>query len=88
MKFVNGIKLKIAVRLLHQNKAKALKIAEEVGADDANVMQSIADDYVYNKGTGGDGGNNTYGSDNSVNLGVSSKNVIDFMKRNKDPRSW
>ena len=86
VKFVNGIKLKIAVRLLHQNKAKALKIAEEVGADDANVMQSIADDYVYNKGTGGDGGNNTYGSDNSVNLGVSSKNVIDFMKRNKDPR--
>ena len=57
-----------------------------MGADDANVMQSIADDYVYNKGTGGDGGNNTYGSDNSVNLGVSSKNVIDFMKRNKDPR--
>ena len=49
-----------------------------MGADDANVMQSIADDYVYNKGTGGDGGNNTYGSDNSVNLGVSSKNVIDF----------
>ena len=35
VKFVNGIKLKIAVRLLHQNKAKALKIAEEVGADDA-----------------------------------------------------
>ena len=57
-----------------------------MGADDANVMQSIADDYVYNKGTGGDGGNNTYGSDNSVNLGVSSKNVIDLMKRNKDPR--
>ena len=86
VKFINGIKLKIAVRLLHQDKARAIKIAEEVGAADANVMQSITDDYVYNKGTGGDGGNNTYGTDNSVNLGVSSKNVIDFMRRNKDPR--
>ena len=86
VKFINGIKLKIAARLLHQDKAKALKIAEEVGADDANVMQAITDDYVYNKGTGGDGGNNTYGTDNSVNLGTCSKNVIDFMRRNKDPR--
>ena len=86
VKFINGIKLKIAVRLLHQDKARAIKIAEEVGAADANVMKEITDDYVYNKGTGGDGGNNTYGTDNSVNLGVSSKNVIDFMRRNKDPR--
>ena len=86
VKFINGIKLKIAVRLLHQDKARAIKIAEEVGSADANVMQSITDDYVYNKGTGGDGGNNTYGTDNSVNLGVGSKNVIDFMRRNKDPR--
>lgn len=86
VKFINGIKLKIAVRLLHQDKARAIKIAEEVGAADANVMKDITDDYVYNKGTGGDGGNNTYGTDNSVNLGVSSKNVIDFMRRNKDPR--
>jgi hypothetical protein len=86
VKFINGIKLKIAVRLLHQDKARAIKIAEEVGAADANVMKDITDDYVYNKGTGGDGKNNTYGTDNSVNLGVSSKNVIDFMRRNKDPR--
>lgn len=86
VKFINGIKLKIAVRLLHQDKARAIKIAEEVGAANANVMKDITDDYVYNKGTGGDGGNNTYGTDNSVNLGVSSKNVIDFMRRNKDPR--
>ncbi len=86
VKFINGIKLKIAVRLLHQDKARAIKIAEEVGAADANVMKDITDDYVYNKGTGGDGGNNTYGTDNNVNLGVGSKNVIDFMRRNKDPR--
>ena len=86
VKFINGIKLKIAVRLLHKDKARAIKIAEEVGAADANVMKDITDDYVYNKGTGGDGGNNTYGTDNSVNLGVGSKNVIDFMRRNKDPR--
>ncbi len=85
-KFINGLKLKIAVRMLHQDKARALKIAEEVGANNANVMQTTADDYVYNKGTGSDGKDYTYGTGNDVNLGVSSKNVIDFMRRNKDPR--
>lgn len=86
LKFANGVKLKLAVRLLHQNKALAIKLAEQVGSNDNNVMSAIEDDYVYNKGTGGDGGNNTYGTDNSVSLGASSKNVLDFMKRNHDPR--
>lgn len=67
-------------------KAMAIKLAEQVGSNDNNVMSAIEDDYVYNKGTGGDGGNNTYGTDNSVSLGASSKNVLDFMKRNHDPR--
>lgn len=62
LKFANGVKLKLAVRLLHQNKALAIKLAEQVGSNDNNVMSAIEDDYVYNKGTGGDGGNNTYGN--------------------------
>ena len=89
LKYANGLKLKIAVRLLHQNRAQALKIAEEVGASDDNVMSGLADDYIYNRGTESTDGNNgdyAYQTGNSVNLGASSKNVIDFMKKNEDPR--
>ena len=86
LKFANAVKLKIAARLLHQDKAKALAIAAEVGANDAYVMSGSDDDFVYNKGTGGDGGDNTYHFGNSVGLGAASKNVIDFMIKNKDPR--
>lgn len=86
LKFANGVKLKLAVRLLHQDRARAIKLAEEVGASEANIMSSIEDDYVYNKGTGGDGGDNTYGTGNDVGLGATSKNVLDFMKKNHDPR--
>ncbi len=88
LKFANGVKLKIAVRLLHQDKAKALKLAAEVGASDANVMTGSSDDFIYNKGTVGGNGNDdyVYHFGNSVSLGVASKNVIDFMKKNQDPR--
>lgn len=58
VKYANGLKLKIAVRLLHQNRAQALKIAEEVGASDDNVMSGLADDYIYNRGTEATDGDN------------------------------
>lgn len=88
LKFANGVKLKIAVRLLHQDKTKALQLASEVGASDANVMSGSADDFIYNKGTVGGNNNddNVYHFGNSVYLGVASKNVMDFMMKNKDPR--
>ena len=91
-KFANGLKLKIAVRLLHQNKAKALEIAQQVGASDANVMSGLSDDYIFNRseksaeGGDADKGDYAYQTGNSVSLGASSKNVIDFMKKNEDPR--
>lgn len=80
LKFANGVKLKIAVRLLHQDKARALKIAAEVGASDNNIMSGSSDDFVYNKGS------QDYHFGNSVSLGVTSKNVLDFMMKNEDPR--
>lgn len=80
LKFANGVKLKIAVRLLHQDKARALKIAEEVGASDSNIMSGSSDDFVYNKGS------QDYHFGNGVSLGVASKNVLDFMMKNEDPR--
>lgn len=92
LKFANGLKLKIAARLLHQDRAKALAIAAEVGASEANIMNGLADDYIYNRteiaadGGDADRGDYAYQTGNSVNMGAASKNVIDFMKRNEDPR--
>ena len=92
VKAMHGLKLKIAVRLLHQNRAKAMEIAQQVGANDANIMSGLADDYIFNRseasaeGGDADRGDYAYQTGNSVNMGASSKNVIDFMKRNEDPR--
>lgn len=89
IKYANGLKLKIAVRLLHKDKNKAFQIAQEVGASEANYMNGLDDDFIYNRGTDpNDGGNGDYAyqTGNSVNLGTASKNVIDFMKKNQDPR--
>lgn len=80
LKFANAVKLKIAVRLLHQDKARALKLAEEVGASAKYVMDGSADDFVYNKGS------KDYHFGNGVSLGLASKNVLDFMLKNSDPR--
>jgi hypothetical protein len=85
-KFANGLKLKIAVRLLHQNKDKALQIAQEVGSSDSNIMSGLTDDYIFNRSTDANNGDYTYQTGNSYGLGAASKNVIDFMKKNEDPR--
>lgn len=50
-KFANSLKLKIAVRLLHQNKTKALEIAHEAATNPAGLMSSLDDDFIYNKGS-------------------------------------
>lgn len=86
LKFANGVKLRLAVRLLHADKAQAIKMAEEVGASEDNVMNGLADDCIYNKSEATDGGDNTYGTGNGVGMGATSKNVMDFMMRNRDPR--
>lgn len=80
VKFANAVKLKLAVRLLHQDKAKAFKMAEEVASDSKNLMSDVTEDFVYNKGS------RDYHFGNNVSLGAASKNVIDFMKKNRDVR--
>jgi hypothetical protein len=80
LKFANAVKLKIAVRLVHQNKEKAFQLAKEVASNDQYIMSSTSDDFVYNKGS------QDYHFGNSASLGIASKNVMDFMMRNKDPR--
>lgn len=79
-KFANSLKLKLAVRLLHQNKAKALAIAKEAAANPAGLMTSLNDDFVYNKGA------KDYHFGNDVSLGAPSKQLVDLMINSRDPR--
>lgn len=79
-KFANSLKLKLAVRLLHQNKAKALAIAKEAAANPAGLMTSLNDDFVYNKGS------QEYHFGDDVNPGAPSKQLVDLMINSRDPR--
>jgi len=79
-KFCNLLKLKIAARLINQDRPLALKIAGEVGASSAGYMDGLGDDFVYQKGT------KYYGSGEGMWIGYASKNLVDFMVGNADPR--
>ena len=50
-KLANSLKLRIAVRMLHVDKAGALAIAKEVTNSPAGIMETIADDFIYDKGS-------------------------------------
>lgn len=78
-KLANSVKLKIAVRLLSRDKAKALAIAKEV-ADSAAGVLGEDDDFIYNKGV------TDYHFGNSASFGAPKKEVTDFLLKNKDPR--
>ena len=79
-KFCNLLKLKIAARLINQDRAWALKIAGEVGTSSVGYMDALGDDFVYTKGV------KYYGTGNGISSGYASKNLIDFMVGNRDPR--
>jgi hypothetical protein len=79
-KFCNLLKLKIAARLINQDRAKALAVAAEVANSSAGYMNDLNDDFVFQKGT------KYYGTGEGVQPGYGSKNLIDFMVSNKDPR--
>lgn len=87
-KFTNSLKLKIAVRYLSINKAKAIAIAEEVVKSDAGVLDGLADDFVYNRAISPINGENdpVYHFGNSVSSGAAAKPVVDLLVRNRDPR--
>lgn len=81
-KFCNLLKLKIASRLINVDKARAIKIAEEVATSSAGYMNSLDEDFVYNRGSKYYGP----GSSNQTQPGAGGKNIIDFLVKNKDPR--
>ena len=79
-KLCNLLKLRIAARLINQDRAKALAIASEVATSTAGYMDNLSDDFVYNRGI------KYYGTGNAFWIGYAGKNVVDFMIANKDPR--
>jgi len=79
-KFCNLLKLKIAARLINQDRAKALQIASEVANSPAGFMNDLGDDFIYQRGI------KYYGTGNEMWIGYASKNLVDFMVANKDPR--
>jgi len=81
LKFCNLLKLRIAARLVNADRAKAIQIAEEVGA--STYMDDLADDFLYNSGKNSTGGGNSVGG---AWIGYAGQNIVDFLKTNKDPR--
>ena len=79
-KFCNLLKLKIAARLVNKDRAQALRIAEEVASSSAGIMNTVSDDFLYRRDI------NYTGTGNGMQPGIGSKNLVDFMVNNKDPR--
>lgn len=84
----NSIKLKIAVRLLNTDKAKAIAIVEEVVNNPVGYIDSAEENLLFNKATSSPSDNDyPYGfNDNVMESVAGTKTFIDFMVKNKDPR--
>lgn len=79
-KFCNLLKLKIAARMINVDRAKAIQIAQQVASSPAGYMDNLNDDFIYKRGV------KYYGTGNGMWIGWGSKNLIDFLVDNKDPR--
>ncbi|TDE13621.1 SusD/RagB family nutrient-binding outer membrane lipoprotein [Dyadobacter psychrotolerans] len=85
IKAANSLRLRMAFRLMKRNPAKLKAIATEVLANDAEVINAIADDWKLIGGT-------AYFNDGNYNPSSngdmsSAKNLVDFMWNTKDPRT-
>ena len=89
-KLANSLRLKIAVRLLNQDQAKAFEIASAVATSSVGVLDGADDDFLYNKSSAivSNDGDKVYHFGSSV-LGsyiYPTQLVTDFMMENEDPR--
>ena len=87
-KLANSLKLKIAARLISQNRAKAIQVAEQVASASCGVIDGEAEDFLFNKATYNSANSDkVYHWNNGVLQSVGgSKPLIDFMVDNRDPR--
>lgn len=88
-RLANSLKLKIAIRLLSQDKAQALSIASEAASNTAGLIDGADYDFLFNKATSitkDDGDKVYHWNQGFMESTASSRRVIDFMLKNKDPR--
>ena len=86
-KFANSLKLRIAVRLLSQDKAKATSIASEVVSASCGYIATDSDAVLFNKATTSNDGDIVYHWNNGFMTGIGANgSVVDFMVNNLDPR--
>lgn len=88
-RLANSLKLKIAVRLLAQDKAQALAIATEAASNSAGLIDGADYDFLFNKATSitkDDGDKVYHWNQGFMESTASSRRVVDFMLKNKDPR--
>ena len=84
IKAANSLRLRMAFRLMKRNPEKLKAVAAEVLANDAEVINAIADDWKFIGGAGYDGGDYNPSSNGDMS---SAKNLVDFMWNTKDPRT-
>ena len=90
-KFANSLKLRLAVRYMASDMAKAKAIVNEVKSASCGYIDSMEDAILFNKGTnfsnGGTGNDWQYHWSNGFLDGTAaSENVMSFMVDNLDPR--
>lgn len=81
LKFANSVRLKLAARLINEDRARALNIVKEVSK--YPVMDGLEDDFFYNKSATD---RHMPGGNSMNNRGSGSMQLIDFMVENLDPR--
>lgn len=87
-KLANSLKLKIAARLISQDRARALQIAEEVVNASCGYINGEADDFLFNKATNNTSNNDYvyHWSNGILQSSAGSQSIIDLMVNNLDPR--
>lgn len=79
-KLANSLKLRIAARIYHVDKAKSFKIVEDAVKNQAGFITEVDDSFIRFAGS------EYYGSNNEINPGNGSQTTIDFLVKNQDPR--
>lgn len=86
-KFANSLKLRIAVRLLSQDKEKAKSIANAVATAPCGYIADADDAVLFNKATESNNKDIIYHWNNEFMTGIGANgNVVDYMVDNLDPR--
>jgi len=81
LKFANSLRLKLAVRLINEDKNRALNIVRD--AAKYPIMDGLEDDFFYNKSATD---RHMPGGNSMDNRGAGSMQLINFMLEHFDPR--